>query len=96
MISGVRGGPWPIGIPLTMQQFERIDCVYLALECKDRDEKDYFTIAMFEYTLRRWGLRRSVFKTQRKRFLTKKKIELFYTEPRKWHEKYGKTGKIIT
>ena len=95
MISGSRGGPWLIGIPITQQQLERIDCIYMALECKDRDEKDYFTIAMFEYILRRWEIKRSVYKTKRKRFWNKHIIKIFQNEPAKWVGKYGKRGKLI-
>lgn len=95
MLDVGRGGSWDIDIPLSKEQLDRIDCIYLALECTDREEKDYFTVTKFEYIFNRWELKMSSFRTRRKRFWNKQIMEMFKKEPRKWIEKYGKKGKIV-
>lgn len=96
MLDGSKCGPWDITIPIEEEQLIEIQNIYLALECTDREENDYFTIAEFEFILQKWKYKKSVYRTKRKRIWNKNKIELFYINPRKWLEKYGKKGKIIS
>lgn len=88
-------GPWTDYVNMTKEESEYIESLYLALECKDIEEKNYITINKFDYVEKMWKVTRSIIKTKRKRSWNQGIIQSFINDPKKWIEKYGDIGKNV-
>lgn len=96
VISKNKGGPWSFEVPpLTENDVQSIEYLYLMLECYDQLLREYVTIARFKYVFGGWAWNKVIFTTQRKKKLNKYKIKMFKKASPKWIKKYGNRGTLV-
>jgi len=92
------GGPWTDTLTINDDQRERIEYLFLALECYDQLMREYFTIARFKFVNWGWAWNRTIIMTKRKqwwKYFFNKRINLFKKIPSEWIKKYGERGILL-